>query len=193
MDIAKIVDQLRQSGSIGVIPTDTIYGVVARAADREAVEHLYKLKKRDTKPGTIIAASLEQLEGLGLKHRYLKAIEDFWPAAISVIIPCADPQLAYLHRGKMSLAVRIPAAKNLQKLLRKTGPLLTTSANHTGESPAGTIAEARKYFSDEVDFYADGGDLSGREPSTVIRIVDDAVEILRQGAVKLDAAGRKLT
>lgn len=176
------------SGSIGVIATDTVYGVVARASDQAAVERLYALKKRDDKPGTLIAANIEQLEQLGLKYRYLKAVEQFWPGAISIIIPTSDPKLSYLHRGKMSLAVRIPADKKLQALLAETGPLLTSSANDPGEPTATTIKQAREYFGAKLDFYDDGGDLSNREASTIIRIVDDAIEVIRQGAVKVDDA-----
>src|SRR5436309_1960112 len=97
--------KLQQPGIVGVIPTDTVYGLVARATDKQAVARLYNLKKRENKPGTLIAASLEQLEGLGLKHRYLKAVEGFWPGSVSVAIPASDPALYYLHQGKMSLAV----------------------------------------------------------------------------------------
>jgi L-threonylcarbamoyladenylate synthase len=172
-------------GAIGVLPTDTVYGVVARADDQAAVNRLYKLKHRENKPGTLIAASTEDLEKLGIKHRYLKAVEQYWPGAVSVVIPVSDPALAYLHQGKMSLAVRIPNDKRLQELLRQTGPLLTSSANDPGQPTAVTIEQARQYFGDKVDFYEDGGDLSGREPSTLIRIIDDAVEVLRQGAVKI--------
>jgi L-threonylcarbamoyladenylate synthase len=178
--------QLRKPGAIGVIPTDTVYGVVARAADRAAAARLYELKKRESKPGTLIAANTEQLEDLGLKHRYLKAVEQFWPGAVSVVIPAANPELAYLHQGKMALAARIPDDKKLQALLRQTGPLLTSSANHPGAATANTAKQAQDYFGNEVDFYVDGGDLSGREPSTIIRVVDDAIEVLRAGAVKID-------
>ena len=181
---------LLQPGAVGVIPTDTVYGVVARAEDRQAVERLYALKHREGKPGTLIAANLEQLEQLGLKHRYLTAVENFWPGALSVIIPCADPNLAYLHQGKMSLAVRIPNKPDLYELLLKSGPLLTSSANHPSEPPATTIKEAQDYFGDEVDDYCDGGDFSDHAPSTIIRIVDDAIEIIRQGAVKISEEGR---
>ncbi len=175
-----------KSGLIGVIATDTVYGIVAKASDQVAVERLYELKKRDDKPGTLIAANIEQLEQLGLKHRYLKAVEQFWPGAISIIIPTSAPKLLYLHRGKMSLAVRIPADKKLQALLKETGPLLTSSANDPGESIATTINKARDYFGAKLDFYEDGGDLSNREPSTIIRIIDDAIEVIRPGAVKID-------
>lgn len=181
-----ITRQINQSGAISVIPTDTVYGLVARASDKEAVSRLYELKKREDKPGTLIAASIEQLEHLGLKHRYLKAVEQYWPGAVSVVIPVGDPALKYLHRGKMSLAVRIPDDKKLLAILKETGPLVTSSANPPGQMPANTIHEAKKYFGDKLDFYEDGGDLSNREPSTIIRIIDDAVEVIRQGAVKID-------
>jgi len=181
-----LATELKKPAAIGVIPTDTVYGVVARAADKDAVSRLYELKKRDGKPGTLIAANLDQLEEIGLKHRYVKAVEQYWPGAISVIIPAADPELKYLHLGKMSIAVRVPKDKKVQKLLKATGALLTSSANHPGEQPAATIEQAKDYFGDQVDFYEDGGDLSDRQSSTVIRIVDDAVEVLREGAVKID-------
>jgi L-threonylcarbamoyladenylate synthase len=179
-------DNFLKAGAIGVIPTDTVYGVAARASDKQAVTRLYELKKRDAKPGTLVAASIAQLEELGFKHRYLKAVEQFWPGAVSVVIPISDPNLKYLHQGKMSLAVRIPKDDELLAILKVTGPLLTSSANQPGETPAVDMSQAKSYFSDQVDFYVDGGDRSDRQPSTVIRVVDDAIEVLRPGVVKID-------
>lgn len=173
-----------RSGKVGVIPTDTVYGLVASASNQSAVKRLYDLKLREGKPGTIIAAHVDQLVELGLKRRYLKAVEQFWPGAVSVIIPCG-PELEYLHEGLNSLAVRIPDDKGLLELLAQTGALLTSSANHPGEPTAHTLAEAKNYFGDKVDFYIDGGDLSNHQPSTIIKIVDDAIEIIREGAVKI--------
>src|SRR6266567_4280535 len=98
-------NKLQKPGAVGVIPTDTVYGLVARAADQAAAARLYEIKKREAKPGTLMAANSGQLEELGLKHRYLKAVEQFWPGAVSVVIPVGDPALKYLHQGKMSLAV----------------------------------------------------------------------------------------
>ncbi len=185
------INQL-QSGHIGVIPTDTQYGLAAQAANQAAVGRLYALKHRQAKPGTIIAANIAQLAELGLKARYLKAVEGFWPNPISVVIPTGH-ELAYLHLGKQSLAVRIPDDTALQGFLLQTGPLLTTSANASGQKPAGTIGEAIEYFGTGVDFYVDGGDLNSRQPSTVIRMVDDAVEVLRAGAVTVDEATGRVT
>ena len=171
-------------GSVGVIPTDTVYGVCAKASNVDAVTRMYKLKKRENKPGTLIAESIDQLVSLGIRKRYLTAVKDYWPGAISVILP-VDDSLNYLHQGKQSLAVRIPNNNNLISLLIKTGPLITSSANLPGKKPAVNIKEAKKYFNDNVDFYLDGGDINNK-PSTVIRIIDDAVVILREGSVKIN-------
>jgi L-threonylcarbamoyladenylate synthase len=179
---------LLKTGAVGVLPTDTVYGLVARAEDQAATARLYALKHRVRKPGTVIAADIGQLVKLGVKRRYLKAVGEFWPGAVSVVIPTGD-ELTGLRQNVPGLAVRIPADKALHDLLAATGPLLTTSANVPGEPAANDLAEAQKYFGDQVDFYVDGGDLSGRQASTVIRVVDDAIEVLRQGAVSVGAQG----
>lgn len=184
-----VLQQLQKPGTVGVIPTDTIYGIVCRAADRDAAARLYRVKRREGKPGTVIAADVNQLVELGLKARYLKPVEQYWPGAVSVIIP-SGAELDYLHQRKGGLAVRIPDNAQLQALLRQTGPLLTSSANMPGEPPANTLEQSKAYFGDNIDFYIDGGDLSSQASSTVLRIVDDAVEVLRQGAVRIDEAGR---
>lgn len=179
------LEALLHRGGVGVLPTDTVYGLVCCAAQEVAVERLYGLKKREKKPGTVIAASIDQLVELGLKRRYLKAVEDYWPGPISVVIPDSNPKLTYLRQGVPSIAVRVVADKKLVNLLKQTGPLMTSSANDPGEKPAITIEQAMKYFGDKVDFYVDGGNRSKQKPSTLIRIVDDAIEVLRQGAVEV--------
>jgi L-threonylcarbamoyladenylate synthase len=173
-----------QAGGVGVLPTDTVYGLVARAADKAAVARLYALKRRERKPGTVVAASVEQLVELGLGEQELRLVEHLWPDSISLIIS-AGKQLSYLHMGLDSLAVRVPKDTRLREVLEQTGPLVTTSANPPGERGAVRVDEAWRYFGDEVDFYVDGGDLSGRQPSTIVRISEGQVEILRDGAVKL--------
>lgn len=184
MRLSTVRDYLIQPGSVGVIPTDTVYGLVARASDKKAVRRLYRLKDRENKPGTIIAANIDQLVALGLKKSYLTAVKDYWPGPLSVIIPTGD-ELEYLHLGKFGLAVRLPKGDELIALLNNVGPLLTSSANTTNQPTARNIEEAKNYFSDQVDFYIDGGDLIYRQPSTIVRVVDDVIEVVRQGALKI--------
>ncbi|HRN90260.1 MAG TPA: L-threonylcarbamoyladenylate synthase [Candidatus Saccharibacteria bacterium] len=181
--MGKLSEHLLTPGEIAVIPTDTVYGVVARVADKQAVARLYKLKHREAKPGTLVAANTKQLIDIGIEPEYLTAIEHLWPGAISVIILC-DENLSYVHQGIGSLAVRIPDDKWLHELLLQTGPLLTSSANQPGEPPATTVAEAKAYFGNQVTWYQDGGTVN-RAPSTVVEIINGSIKVVRQGAVKL--------
>lgn len=182
------LSKLLKESAVGVLPTDTLYGLVCQASDRDAVQRLYAIKHREQKPGTIIAASVEQLVKLGIPKRYLAAVKQYWPHPISVVVPTA-PALSYLDLGRMSLAVRIPDATEIVALLQRVGPLLTSSANMPGKPSAITVEEAKSYFSETVDFYVDGGDLSSRKPSTIIRVVDDAVEVLREGTIMINEKG----
>ncbi len=170
--------ELILKGNIVVLPTNTVYGLAARAADILAVRRLYGLKDRHHKPGTIVAANLEQLAKLGLDFTILNDVKQFWPGAVSVVVP-ADKKLDYLHQGLNSLAVRIPADKEFRDFLMVTGPLLTSSANLPGEPTANTVEEAKNYFGDQVDWYVDGGDLSGRLPSALVRFTNGQLKVLR--------------
>ena len=172
-------------GGIAVIPTDTVYGLVCRAIDKKAVKRLYSIKQRTTNPGPIISAAIEQLISLGIKRRYLKAVEHFWPNPISIEIP---HDLDYLNLGTGRQAMRVVKGKKLVDFLKQTGPLLTTSANSSGEPPAKNIAAAKKYFAEDIDYYLDGGEIDA-VPSTLISIEDDVVNVIRQGAVKINANG----
>lgn len=187
----ELTKHLHKQGEIAIIPTDTVYGAVARAADPKAVARLYQLKHREGKPGTLVAATIDQLIDLGIQRHHLAVAEKLWPGAISVVTPCGQ-NLFYLHQGTDSLAIRIPDDPELLELLRQTGPLLTSSANQPGEPPATSVAEAKGYFGNQVDWYEDGGYVH-REPSTVIKIVDGVIEVLRPGAVTFDGKNEPLT
>lgn len=176
----EIIRQLTTKDAVGVIPTDTVYGLVASAKSQKAVGRLYSLKGDNRNAGTIIAADIDQLVDLGLKKSYLKAVKSYWPGPISIVIPC-DDKLSYLHRGTYGLAVRIPRDRKLTDMLKKTGPLVTTLAQSDDKPPATNIKTAKDYFNNNVDFYVDGGDLSHKLPSTIIKVIDDQVEVLRQG------------
>lgn len=184
------VSELLLQGKVGVIPTDTIYGFVALAHNKQAVARLYALKNREHKPGTVIAADTEQLVRLGVDKNALEAARQWWPNPLSIVIDASD-DASYLHQEVGSLAVRIPSDTALLHLLQQAGPLLTSSANHAGEQPASTLDEAREYFGGQVDFYVDGGDRSGRPPSTVARYQDGTFTVLRQGAVRIDGAEKE--
>lgn len=180
------IESLREGG-VAVIPTDTIYGLVCRAVDRVAVEHLFSIKPRENKPGTIIAAHIDQLRKLGADTDYLQKAAKYWPGPVSVKFAHPDD---HLSRGTATIAVRIPDDTPLRTLLEAVGPLMTTSANQPGEPGAETVTEAQAYFGDTVDLYVDGGERQGRPASTIIQLVGDTVTVVREGAVKIDTIGR---
>ncbi|MFA6446321.1 MAG: L-threonylcarbamoyladenylate synthase [Candidatus Paceibacterota bacterium] len=184
--------QILLNGGVGVLPTDTIYGLVARALDQKAVDRVYKIKKRTpTKPFIILIADVKDLQLFEITPSVLScnyygkdkkdSLNDLvWPGPVSVVLPCNSPRFAYLRADSNTLAFRVPDDENLRLILRKTGPLIAPSANPEGFSPAKTIEEAKEYFADTVDFYNDGGVLD-IQPSTLITIKNNKVVILRQG------------
>ena len=182
----KDIISILQSGGVGVLPTDTLYGLVGSALQEEPVEKIYALRKRYlNSPMIILISSVDDLKLFGIKINLAqrKVIEDLWPGRISFVLDCPLKKFEYLHRGGQTLAFRLPKYKWLTDILKKTGPLVAPSANISGEKPAETLGEAEKYFANKVDFYADGGKLES-EPSTLVRLDKKGkLEILREGAV----------
>ncbi len=185
--------KILQRGGIGILPTDTIYGLVGQALLPETVERIYEVRQRQPdKPMIILISSLADLALFNIKtdEETNKILNKFWPGPVSVVLDLSSPyegedtegvnMFSYLHRGTNALAFRLPQNKKLSELLKQTGPLVAPSANPEGREPAKTIAEAKKYFSTRVDFYLDGGKLEA-EPSTLIKIENGKIKVLRQG------------
>ena len=158
------------AGQIGVLATDTLYGVVGSALREETVERIYGVRKRDLgKPMIILISSIKDLKlfNVEISKAQVKKLKAFWPGPVSVVLACPTEKFFYLHRGLKSLAFRLPASEKLLNLLTETGPLVAPSANLAGQSPAQTIDQAKKYFGEQVDFYVDDGQLKAK-PSTII-------------------------
>lgn len=174
--------ELINAGAIGVLLTDTVYGLVAKASDSSAIHHHYSIKNRELSPGTMIGPSIEAFAGLGFDGAQLERVAKYWPAPLSVVLDAKDIA-DYLKQKRPALPVRIPAKPALLELLRQTGPLMTTSANRHGEPTSKSIQEAIDYFGDSVDFYVDGGAVAQTTPSTIVGFdVSGNLEIYRQGA-----------
>lgn len=184
-----LVQSLRE-GKLAVIPTDTLYGIVCSARDKEAVDKLYRIRGRDvSKPCIILLADISGLEefGIVLSKTDENILNERWPGKVSVVFDCASEyaeEWAYLHRGTKTLAFRIPDDEELRTLLRNTGPLVAPSANKEGRPPAHTIADAKAFFGDRIAVYVDGGYCDSL-PSTVARLRNGVWEVLRQGETAL--------
>lgn len=175
------VVQLLKSGKVGLLPSDTIYGLSALALNEQAVEKIHKLKGRDSnKPLIVLIAKIEQLNELGLKKEQGELVKNYWPGPLSVVFESKGiPK--WLQLGTESLAVRMPDNQELCDLIAKTGPIISTSANLQGQKPAELAAEAQKIFSEKLDFYVDVGKLEG-QPSTLAVIENGKLKVVRQGA-----------
>lgn len=174
-------------GGIGVLPTDTLYGVVGSALSKKAVARIYTVRNRNQKkPCIILIHSIRDLAlfGISLDKETKKILAPLWPGKVSVIMPCPYKKFAYLHRGIKTLAFRMPADIRTRRLLQKTGPLVAPSANTEGMPPATTIAAAKRYFSESVDFYISAGKRVSA-PSTLVVIEDGRIVIKRQGSTKV--------
>lgn len=178
----KKVALLLKEGAVGVIPTDTIYGILGSALNKKTVKKIYQLKKRNPKkPSIILISSLDDLKifKIKLKEWQRKILEKITPSKISFILPCFEKKFSYLNGGRNTLAFRVPNSKELTRVLKISGPLIAPSANFEGKEPAKSIHEAKKYFGKEV-FYWDKGKRKAC-PSTLIDLTTKKIKIERKG------------
>jgi L-threonylcarbamoyladenylate synthase len=183
---SKIASVLTRGG-VGVLPTDTLYGIVGSARIPPAVERIYELRRRDrNKPFIILIPSLKSLEDFGIRvsGARKKIVQKIWPGPISIIFPCRLKKYHYLHRGTKKLAFRVPAKHDLKKFLQLTGPLIAPSANVAGKPPARSLSQAKFYFKNSLDFYVAGEKQKG-QPSTLISFKGKKIEIKRKGGVQI--------
>ncbi len=164
----KKIIRILKKGGVGVMPTDTIYGLVGSAYSQVAIDKIYKIKKRNKKKKLIVLiSSLKDLEKFKVKvdSNTKKILNNFWPGKVSIILN--------------DIAFRLPNKKSLIEILKKTGPLVAPSANPERLKPALNITQAKEYFGNNVDFYLSGG-TSKTHSSTLIRINKKGeVEVLR--------------
>lgn len=136
-------------GGAALLPTDTV-PALAVAPSRAA--EIWRRKQRPAdKPLILLAADLEQLRSwlaVPWQPGWLEAARSHWPGAVTLVLPIPGPLTELLHPGGHSLGLRVPACPPLQDLLRRTGPLASSSANRSGLPAALTAEAAAQQFSD---------------------------------------------
>ncbi len=178
------------NGGLVVLPTDTVYGIGADAFSPPAVQALLDAKGRGRQmPPPVLVADVRTLDGLATDvpaHARLLA-EAFWPGGLTLIVR-AQPSLAWdLGETHGTVALRVPDHPTARALLRRTGPLAVSSANRTGLDAALTAQEAHRMLGDRVRVYLDAGESPGQVASTIVDATGPALQVVRQGAITLEA------
>ena len=188
-DLDAALAALRGDAAI-VYPTETFYGLGARALSAPAVAALAALKGRDAqKPISVIVRDAAMLGSVVTRvpGRAAKLIARLWPGPLTLVLPARRDLPPALTSGSGRIGVRVSSHATAHALVTALGePLTATSANPGGAEPALDVATARGYFGDDVA-YVDGGRLAGGLGSTVLLVADDAARVIRRGATPIDA------
>ncbi|MCP4296452.1 MAG: threonylcarbamoyl-AMP synthase [Proteobacteria bacterium] len=178
-----------QQGNV-IFPTETHYAVGCLANSSTAVNHIYHLKKRSrSSPLLVLINSWEMLDRYmgNITHKQRCLLEQYWPGALTAILPYRGNLSPELNLSGESLAFRMtssPIAKELIGLVNI--PLVGTSANLSGAKEIDSFEQAYQTFGDHVELYIDGGSTPGGKSTTLINMVDtNHFSILRQGDLEL--------
>lgn len=184
MQIPPSVIEAINNGAVGILPTDTIYGVVASINFPDAIQRIYQAKGRPKDKRLIyLISDVSQLKILGIEINEVqkKKLDELWPGPISVALKC-DDTVPYMHAGMYSIASRMPEPEWLRKLIDQTGPLGTTSANIAGEPYVPDMKVIKKVLPD-LDYYVEG--LSGPTPSRLGTVhKDGSLEWISRGPMR---------
>ena len=188
-----------RAGGLLILPTDTVYGIGALAADAAGVSRLLAAKGRDRRmPPPVLVADPAQAAAVAAVPAAARAlIGAFWPGALTLVLDVrADPGWDLGETGG-TVALRMPDHPLALELLRRTGPLAVTSANRTGLTPATDAGSALAAFPGRVVradaagphgadiLLLDGGPTPGPVPSTIVRLAGGSPGpvVVREGVV----------
>ena len=171
------------SGGIVLYPSDTVYGLLCTPWNRGAVNRLSGLKGyKSNRPFIMLVDGMEMAKTLSghIEQFVLEIMDEFWPGPLTIVLPGGGGCPEWVSGDDCSIALRQPADHLSEMLLKNTGlPLISTSANRSGEpSPLG-MDQIPEAILDGVDLILDAGILIASEPSTIIRPSREGIEVLR--------------
>ena len=182
-NIHKAVEFLKQ-GKIIVYPTDTIYGIGCDILNKKAVQTIQKIKHRKKpKPLSIICADLKDISKWAIVSNFqYRILKKYLPGPFTFILKAtSEAPKILLDKQRKTIGIRIPDNKICLEIVKELGnPIITTSVNKSGKQSYINPENIKKDWYGKVDLILDAGKIKG-EPSTVISLINDEVEILRQG------------
>ncbi|MDD4289844.1 MAG: L-threonylcarbamoyladenylate synthase [Patescibacteria group bacterium] len=181
--IAGAVEMLK-SGKIIVYPTDTIYGIGCDILNKRSVESIQKIKDRKKpKPLSIICSDLKDISRWAIvSNSQYKILKKYLPGAFTFILKASSIAPKILQDPKRkTIGIRIPDNGICLELTKQLGnPIITTSVNLTGGKNYINPDDIKRDWYGRVDLILDAGELNN-DPSTIVSLIDDNIEILRQG------------
>lgn len=187
-DLALAARALRD-GAIVAVPTETVYGLAARADSVEAVAAIYRAKGRpDFNPLIVHVPDLAGAEALAqLDDRARGLAAAFWPGPLTMVLPRRDdaPLAAAVTAGLPTVAIRCPAHPVMQAILRESGlPLAAPSANRSGGVSPTTAGHVAASLGGRVPMIVDGGACKAGIESTIVALRrDGGWQVLRPGPI----------
>jgi L-threonylcarbamoyladenylate synthase len=178
-----------QAGGLVAFPTDTVYGVAAPAFSREGIDRLYEAKGREnTKAISVLIGGPDQLEVIAtnLPESASRLAQHFWPGGLTLVVS-RRPELPDNLSPLPTIGVRMPDHAFAIALLKRCGPLATTSANLSGKPDPQNAQDVLEQLDGRIELVLDGGAAPGGIPSTVVDCTLPEPAILRQGAISSEA------
>jgi len=187
--------QALNEGKLVLLPTDTVYGIAAIPTNKGAVEEIFQRKNRldDQACAVLVSDALQASELVVSSKEFELLSQRFWPGPLTVVAGRSIHLGYFLGGDENSIGVRCPDHRFMQSLTKVVGPLAVTSANRSGLQTPENAKEAAEELGDNL-LVIDGGECKGK-PSTVVNLLSDKAEILREGALCSDdliAAGLRL-
>lgn len=180
----KIKQELEKGGAV-VLPTETVYGLFAKALDKKAVDYVYQLKRRPRdKALNLNVATLEDIFRFS-KHQpvYLKKlVETFLPGPLTIILEANEKVPCWVNSDLNTVGFRMPSHPITLELIRECGPLIGPSANISGCKSGVNFKQIIEDFDQEVLGIEDDDFLTGHD-STILDLTGKKVKILRQGSI----------
>ena len=176
------------NGGAVVLPTETVYGLFARALDEKAVNYVYELKNRPRdKAMNLNVASYEDILTYSKEQPdYLKKLYDaFLPGPLTIILKANGQVPKWINSGLATVGFRLPNHPVTRELIQAEGPLIGPSANTSGMASGRYFDHIRAQFDFQVTGYQDDDALLGLD-STILDLSDTPARILRQGKITKD-------
>ena len=179
------IEKELEAGRAVILPTETVYGIFAKALDQEAVDYIYELKRRPRDKALNLNVAGEEEIRLYSKNQpsYLtKLIESFLPGPLTIIHQANEKVPEWIHSGMSTVGFRMPAHPKTLELIRKYGPLVGPSANLSGHASGTKYKSIVKEFDQVIPGFEDDAFLTGQD-STILDISGTKARILRQGSI----------